>query len=186
MIEIVKKTLDAVALFAARKDTRYYLNGVLFEMTPGCCRVVATDGHTLAVATVYDDTIAENKSVIVPIDVIARLPKAKTVDFDFSADVVSIRADGVELKTPPIDGRFPQWRRIIPATVSGIAAQFAPDYVARVGKAAKLLGCKLQPHIHHNGGVAPLACPVTFFGRPDFTAILMPLKAAELTWEGAL
>lgn len=43
--------LDRVAYAMARQDVRYYLNGLLLLLEPGLCRVVASDGHRLAMAS---------------------------------------------------------------------------------------------------------------------------------------
>ena len=48
-ITIDRNALKAVSRFAAIKDIRYYLQGVLIESTPLQTRLAATDGHTLAV-----------------------------------------------------------------------------------------------------------------------------------------
>ncbi len=48
----LKELLDSTSFAMAQQDVRYYLNGMLFEVAPDYLRVVATDGHRLAMQTV--------------------------------------------------------------------------------------------------------------------------------------
>src|SRR5690606_1203668 len=47
----LKRMLDSSSFAMAQQDVRYYLNGMLFEVSPSYLRVVATDGHRLAMHT---------------------------------------------------------------------------------------------------------------------------------------
>lgn len=47
----LRQLIDRTAFSMAQQDVRYYLNGMLFELTPSRLRTVATDGHRLAMAT---------------------------------------------------------------------------------------------------------------------------------------
>jgi DNA polymerase-3 subunit beta len=74
----------------------------------------------------------------------------------------------------PVDGKFPDYRRSIPASHSGEAAQFNPVFIAAMAKAGKLLGRKDSPIIRHNGlGAAQ----VQFYANDEFVGVLMPLNA---------
>jgi DNA polymerase-3 subunit beta len=51
----------------AQQDVRYYLNGLLLEVSPNILRLVATDGHRLAFQELQtEDAKAEARQVIVP------------------------------------------------------------------------------------------------------------------------
>jgi DNA polymerase-3 subunit beta len=59
--------IDRTAFSMAQQDVRYYLNGMLFEVTPTRLRAVATDGHRLAMATFKPSSTASARmQVIVP------------------------------------------------------------------------------------------------------------------------
>jgi DNA polymerase-3 subunit beta len=51
----LKHLIERTSFAMAQQDVRYYLNGMLFELTDGQLRVVATDGHRLAMATYQGD-----------------------------------------------------------------------------------------------------------------------------------
>ncbi|MFT5390799.1 MAG: DNA polymerase-3 subunit beta, partial [Gammaproteobacteria bacterium] len=46
----LKRIIDLTQFAMAHQDVRYYLNGMLFELTADRLRAVATDGHRLAMA----------------------------------------------------------------------------------------------------------------------------------------
>ncbi len=185
-MQIPTNHLKAALLFAAKKDVRYYLNGVLIEWDSENVTIVATDGHRLFAATHPVDEPAEPGSVIVSYDdVKCALSgyKAETIEFTPN-DSVGVRLQhGLQTATlgnasfQPIDGTYPDWRLVVPAKISGETAQFDPRYVGDLAKASKALGVKdAQAHVYHNGMSAAL---VTFGGREDCYAILMPMRNGE-------
>jgi hypothetical protein len=77
-----------------------------------------------------------------------------------------------------VDGRFPDWRRVVPASADGIPSQFSPEYVGSFGKVGELLGGKSKSTscvIHHNGNGAAL---VTFPGSPA-VGVIMPMRVGS-------
>jgi hypothetical protein len=82
----------------------------------------------------------------------------------------------------PVDGTFPDFRRVVPSqkTISedlGKIAQFSPAYMADMGKIAKIFfpaRSKVHPAVHHLGANPSI---VTFGGREDVFALVMPLRA---------
>ena len=79
-ITIDRNALKAVSRFAAVKDIRYYLQGVLIESNPLQTRLCATDGHTLAVHRA--DAKGDNEGSwtgILPLDTVNTLLKMKVV-----------------------------------------------------------------------------------------------------------
>lgn len=107
----------------AHQDVRYYLNGLLLVLRPNRIRCVATDGHRLALseATVELD-IEQATQAIVPRKAITELIRL----FDNSDAQISlvlsnrhlrIQLPGLRFTTKLIDGRFPDYERVIPSDV---------------------------------------------------------------------
>ena len=63
---LVKQLIDGTAFAMAQQDVRYYLNGLYLEILGGRLRVVATDGHRLALATAPALVEAADTGVIIP------------------------------------------------------------------------------------------------------------------------
>ena len=116
----LKRLIDLTQFAMARQDVRYYLNGLLLEVTPQQVKTVATDGHRLAVAQF--DTVTgmeESKSIIVPrkgVLELARLLTAEDVELRVrvGTNAVQMVVDDVRFSSKLIDGRFPDYGRVIP------------------------------------------------------------------------
>jgi len=114
------QVIERTQFSMAQQDVRYYLNGLMLEMTPQRLRSVATDGHRLAVCDCPAEIPgAQGQQVIVPrkgIQELARLLE----DSDEPARVV-IGSNHIRLQLPQlrftsklIDGRFPDYERVLP------------------------------------------------------------------------
>jgi len=114
-----KKLIEFTQFAMASQDVRYYLNGMFFEVSGNSLRSVSTDGHRLASCEININQSIEEQSVIVPRKGVLEL--AKLFDND-QANVTmqigknNLRAvlDGYVFTTKLVDGRFPDYRRVIP------------------------------------------------------------------------
>ncbi|SER02394.1 DNA polymerase-3 subunit beta [Solimonas aquatica] len=104
----------------AQQDVRYYLNGMLLEVSAQRVRVVATDGHRLALSEVGLETeFTEQRQVVVPRKAILELQRLldatdETVSLKIGASQLEVDLDVVRLTTKLIDGRFPDYERVVP------------------------------------------------------------------------
>ena len=154
MIEINSTHFAAIALFRAKNDIRYYLNSVMFETGPKGAYLVATDGAALAVARVSTAALPEAQ-VLIGADIAAMLAKQKNAIFVVTMpeqggkyDAEKRRKITIETLAPTgastmvideAEGIFPDWRRVARHEYIGIPAFFAPDLIARVDDAARLI-----------------------------------------------
>jgi hypothetical protein len=75
----------------------------------------------------------------------------------------------------PVNGTYPNWRRILNPTCKGEIAQFNPAYIGDFGKIAKLVGNKTgYIHIHHDDKASPAFIDV---GNPEYYSVLMPIRS---------
>ncbi|MDR0717473.1 MAG: DNA polymerase III subunit beta [Azoarcus sp.] len=117
---VFKQQLALVAYAMAQQDIRYYLNGLLLIADGKTLTLVATDGHRLAYATSELEAAAAARSeVILPRKTILELSR-QIGDNDDPVDVVLagnqavFRFGAVEFVTKLIDGKFPDYQRVIP------------------------------------------------------------------------
>lgn len=179
-IELESRYIRAAMLCSEpAKSFRYYLAGVSIESDSNSRAVIcATNGHILFAAK----SAIENYSIpnlIVPIDTLKRAltgHKSETVELE-----IGERTAINGLQFAPIDGTFPDWRRVIPE--NGInsekcagdkPAHYDPEYVSTMGKIAKALGHKtLAAKIHQNDTSPAL---VTFDAESACIGVLMPCR----------
>jgi DNA polymerase-3 subunit beta len=116
--EMVAKTQFAIT----GEDTRYFLNGALFELRPDEMNLVATDGHRLALVSVTRDgkgTPAEENKAILPKKTLGELGRllmdaGGDVSYERGENHLFFDAGGRLLISRMIDGQFPAYERVIP------------------------------------------------------------------------
>ncbi len=114
------RKLFKLAEFAmAQQDIRYYLNGMLLVVDKGTLQAVATDGHRLSWASLAVPGDFARQEVILPRKTVLELGKLLTdgeepVTIDILANQVRFRFENIELVSKVVDGKFPDFNRVIP------------------------------------------------------------------------
>ena len=114
-----KKQLALVQYAMAQQDIRYYLNGLLLVVAGNLLRMVATDGHRLAYAASPLVGDYARTDVILPRKTVVELAR-QLADSDDPLEVTLVgnqivfRFGNIELISKLIDGKFPDYERVIP------------------------------------------------------------------------
>ena len=113
------KLFDKTHFSMAQQDVRYYLNGMLLETGGKHLRAVATDGHRLALyETEIDGAALDEQQVIVPRKGVLELQRLLDgegkLNVELGANHVRIQLKGIRFTSKLIDGRFPEYERVIP------------------------------------------------------------------------
>lgn len=117
--DVLKEAIQQVALAAATDDTRPVLAGVLMRVRGETLTLAAADGFRLAVKAIVIDP-QEPFDVLVPARTLLEL--ARTLDggdvaitITPSGGQVCFKTDALEMVSRVIEGKFPDFERIIPA-----------------------------------------------------------------------
>ncbi|ULQ47866.1 DNA polymerase III subunit beta [Flagellatimonas centrodinii] len=116
----LKILIERTQFAMAQQDVRYYLNGTLFEVSAERLRAVATDGHRLALSDLAADTgVAETQQIIVPRKAVLELQRLldnteEPVTLKIGGGQLQVDLDVIRLTTKLIDGRFPDYERVVP------------------------------------------------------------------------
>ncbi|MFM8480275.1 MAG: DNA polymerase III subunit beta [Gammaproteobacteria bacterium] len=118
-----RKLIDKVHFSMAQQDVRYYLNGMLIESEGGRVRAVATDGHRLALCeTSLLERVTGKQQVILPRKGVLELQRMLGTEGEVSLAVgtnhVRCEIGDVRFTSKLIDGRFPEYSRVIPANAT--------------------------------------------------------------------
>ena len=117
----LRRLLGLVQYAMAQQDIRYYLNGLLVLVEDQKLRLVATDGHRLAYAAMDLPASLPRLEVIVPRKTVLELSKLLAdsedeVKVELSSAQAAFSFGAVELVSKLVDGKFPDYTRVIPTT----------------------------------------------------------------------
>lgn len=137
------RSLKAARMVASDEETRFYLNGVRCEIRLNHVTYIATDGHKLVAIR---DTAGggANLNITIPKDVIDgfKLSARERQNGTPLSCTLEKREDGYwELNYmnhrrafKPVEGAFPDWKRIVPPKVDGKPAHYNPSYLVTFNK----------------------------------------------------
>ena len=114
----LKRLIDKTHFSMAQQDVRYYLNGMLLESDGKTIRTVATDGHRLALCEMELSTQSGTQQVIIPRKGVIELQRLIGADGAVSVEIgtnhVRVTIGDIRFTSKLIDGRFPEYGRVIP------------------------------------------------------------------------
>jgi DNA polymerase III subunit beta len=115
----LRRLLEKTHFSMANQDVRYYLNGMLLEIAGPVIRAVATDGHRLALCELaIEGADSTPQQVILPRKGVLELQRLVGDDGECGLSVGSnhlrVQLDGIRFTSKLIDGRFPDYERVIP------------------------------------------------------------------------
>ena len=189
------EAIAVLKLFAANKDVRYYLNGINLEIGRKETRLVASDGTMLGcfrVESEQPDVDAPLTDVIIPNDLLKPIKPTGLVEIIIgeletkdngkgekvpvsNARPVTLTYAGLSMSGKTLDGKFPDFRRVIPSKVSGQPAQFDPRFTGTLAKAWSILHGGKGPHcvgLGFNGNDGALIT----LADENFVGVIMPLR----------
>ena len=141
--------LERTAFAMAQQDVRYFLNGLLITLEGDYLTAVATDGHRLALAKVPLDLEGASKKVILPRKGVLELQRLLA---DSEEEVILALGDShlrvstgdFTLTSKLIDGKFPDFQRVIPRGGNKILCVNRSDFREMLSRAAILSSEKLH------------------------------------------
>jgi DNA polymerase III subunit beta len=115
-----RRLIDKTHFSMAQQDVRYYLNGLLLETAGQSLRAVATDGHRLALCEMeLEEEAKTTHQVIVPRKGVLELQRILgtdgTIELAIGTNHVRAQIGAIRFTSKLIDGRFPEYGRVIPA-----------------------------------------------------------------------
>jgi len=116
----LRRLIERTSFAMAQQDVRYYLNGMLLEVSRNTLRAVSTDGHRLALCSMSAPIEQDDRhQVIVPRKGILELARLLTDPEGMVSIVLGqhhIRATTGEFTftSKLVDGKFPDYERVLP------------------------------------------------------------------------
>jgi DNA polymerase-3 subunit beta len=145
----LRALLRSVEFAMAQQDIRYYLNGMLLVTDKGRCRrspptVIGCRGQALPSSGEF-----ERQEVILPRKTVLELGKLlgdvdDPVTLELLASQVRFRFGNVELTSKVVDGKFPDYNRVIPTGIAKMLVLERPQLLATLQRAAILSNEKFR------------------------------------------
>ena len=140
----MRDMLARTAFSMAQQDVRYYLNGLLLEAAENHLRAVATDGHRLALCDLkvaLDD--GASQQIILPRKAVLELQRLldgsdTEARIDIGANHIRVQLPGIRFTSKLIDGRFPEYERVVPKGGDKILIAVRRDLWGALSRAAIL------------------------------------------------
>jgi DNA polymerase-3 subunit beta len=145
----LKSLLGQVSFAMAVHDIRYYLNGILFVAEGKKLSLVATDGHRLAFASAELDVEVPKQEVILPRKTVIELQrllsdKEGAIEMQFAANQAKFSFDGMEFVTKLVEGKFPDYNRVIPKNHKNIVTLGRQPLLASLHRTAIMTSEKFK------------------------------------------
>jgi DNA polymerase-3 subunit beta len=141
--ETLGRLIEKTHFSMAQQDVRYYLNGMLLETGGKFLRAVATDGHRLAMCEAeLDGASLDEQQVIVPRKGVLELQRLMSgegsLNIELGPNHVRIQLEGIRFTSKLIDGRFPEYDRVIPKESSNELSADRESFKAALQRTAIL------------------------------------------------
>jgi DNA polymerase-3 subunit beta len=145
----LKDLLNQVSFAMAVHDIRYYLNGILFVAEGKQLSLVATDGHRLAFSSATLDVEVPRQEVILPRKTVLEMQrllsdKEGAIEMQFAVNQAKFSFEGMEFVTKLVEGKFPDYNRVIPKNHKNIITLGRAPLLASLQRTAILTSEKFK------------------------------------------
>ncbi|MEC5212480.1 DNA polymerase-3 subunit beta [Polaromonas sp. CG_9.5] len=147
--KVLKELLNQVSFAMAVHDIRYYLNGILFVAEDKQLSLVATDGHRLAFTSATLDVEVPKQEVILPRKTVLEMQrllndKEGAIEMQFAGNQAKFSFEGMEFVTKLVEGKFPDYNRVIPKNHKNIITLGRAPLLASLQRTAILTSEKFK------------------------------------------
>ncbi|MBI3615096.1 MAG: DNA polymerase III subunit beta [Candidatus Omnitrophica bacterium] len=120
--ELLQEMLSLTAFAVSRDESRYVVTGILFVTKGNLLRLVATDGHRLAlIEKQVSSTAKKEYQVVVPFKAITELHRllgeGPTARVSLKENQIAFDLGNTQVISRLIEGKFPNYEPVIPAEV---------------------------------------------------------------------
>ncbi len=120
--EVFKESVEQVSFAMAQQDVRYFLNGMLLEMDRDVIKLVATDGHRLAMTEMSlragGTSATDGARAIIPrkgvLELLKIIDGSDEFQLSMSDKLVSVQAGDCRFTSKLVEGQFPDYNKVVP------------------------------------------------------------------------
>ena len=141
------KMLNKTRISISNDDTRHYLNGVFLHVTEVQGRNfltgVATDSHRLSSSSLEIEDTNDFTSLILPRKTVFQLcsllsDNSEKLTMQISENKIKFTLGKIKLISKVIDGRFPDYKKVVPTTNDKILIVSSKDFINSIERVASV------------------------------------------------
>ena len=141
------KLLNKTRISISNDDTRHYLNGVFLHLTEAHGRNfltgVATDSHRLSSSSLEIENSNDFSSLILPRKTVFQLcsllsETSDTLTMQSSENKIKFTLGKIRLISKVIDGKFPDYKKVVPATNDKILNVPSKEFINSIERVASV------------------------------------------------
>ncbi|HVP13039.1 MAG TPA: DNA polymerase III subunit beta [Phycisphaerae bacterium] len=153
----LRAAVERTVFAAARENTRYAINGVLWQKSDKKLQLVATDGRRLALSTAsLEKASKEEASAIVPLKPLTLLGRLhfeadEALEVRLSPNQIVMRTERATISSVLVEGRFPKWEDVLPHDLDKKLTLSTSQFLSGVTRAALLASMEskgIRMHLH--------------------------------------
>ncbi len=146
---LVQQMVEKTSFSASTQETRYILNGLLWNNSADKFEIVATDGGRLAIASHEALPGSKEFKIIIPTKVLTELCRYITIakpgkddrlEVNVSSNQVSFMMNETTFISRLIEGNFPNYHQVIPTKKNIVFEVFSKELLASTRRAALCAG----------------------------------------------
>ena len=158
----LQNMIEKTVFSASTNETRYILNGLLWNNTPDFFEIVATDGGRLAIASHEALEESGEFKIIIPTKILnevvrfislSKPDKDSLIRVNVASNQVSFEMNGTTFISRLIDGNFPNYKQVIPGKKNISFEVFTKELLASTRRASLCsgeFGSTVKFHIEDN------------------------------------
>jgi DNA polymerase-3 subunit beta len=140
---VLARLIQRVLFAISNEESRFTLNGALFEITEGAFRMVATDGHRLAYTEIEgggrpQKALIPKKALLEVVKLIGSASGDATVQYAADSNHLFFAVGDRSLTARRCTGNFPDYGRVLPKEFKGTATVPVAEMKAAIERARVL------------------------------------------------
>ena len=141
------RLLNKTRISISNDDTRHYLNGIFLHLTEAHGRSfltgVATDSHRLSSSSLEVENTSDFTSLILPRKTVFQLcsllaETSEKLTMQASENKIKFSLGKIKLISKVIDGKFPDYKKVVPATNDKILSVSSKDFINSIERVASV------------------------------------------------
>ena len=147
---VLKNMLDRTKFAISTEETRYYLNGIFMHTKGDTLCAVATDGHRLAKIEIQSPKGAKfEDGIIIPRKAVGEINKLleendDSIGISLSDNKVKFTIGNIVLISKLIDGKFPDYERVIPKGNNMVLTAECREFAKAVDRVSTVSSDKMR------------------------------------------